>query len=153
MKYILRFATILILTLFFSCKTSKPSITPPLAVSERFKAKYPDVLKVVWANEDSSKLEANFNLNGKETAAIFDVTGQWVLTEIKITQSELPATVNRTLVDGFAEYRILTIEKIESSKNGNYFRFKMSDRGDIKFMNLSYSGVVMDEEQAEEDED
>ena len=153
MKSLSYLVLIAVLAIFSACKPSKPSITPPSVVSESFKAKYPEVLKVAWANEDSSKLEANFIRNGKETSAIFRATGQWVLTEIKITQSELPVTINRTLVDGFPEYRIITIEKIESATNGNYFRFKMSNRGEIKHMNLSTSGVVMDEVQAEEDDD
>jgi len=153
MKSISYFIVITVFTVFCACNASKPSIIPPSSVSESFKIKYPEVQKVKWAIEDSSKLEANFIFNGKETSAIFKVSGQWVLTEIKVGRSEIPVTVSRTLEDGFGEYRILLIEKIESSTKGNYFKFKMSNGNEVTYMNLSSSGVVMGKEQSEEDED
>ena len=146
----------LIFILFISiseCNSSKQTVTPPNIVAEAFKTKFPEVQKVSWSNEDSGKFEADFKLKDRNFSADFSPIGQWILTEKKIIVSELPATVNRTLEDGFGDYNVASVYAVETAANKNYFKVKLANRQEIKYVNLSYDGVIQDKEESEKEED
>ncbi len=116
-------------------------------------AKFSEVRKVTWSNEDSGKFEADFKLKDRNFSAIFSASGQWILTEKKIILSELPATVNRTLQDGFGEYNIVSVAEVLTAANESYFEIKLSNRQEIKHLNLSHDGVILNNEEPEKEED
>jgi len=135
------------------CNSTKQTVIPPKAVMDAFSAKFSEVQKVTWSNEDSGKFEADFKLKDRKFSAIFSPIGQWILTEKKIIASELPATVNRTLEDGFGDYNVISINQIETAANESYFKVKLSNRQETKYVNLSHDGVILNNEESEMEED
>jgi hypothetical protein len=153
MKAISYVIIVILFLTFPACKARKAEVNPPAQVLSSFTAKYPDVKKNRWTAEDSSRYEADFQLKNKHYSALFSESGEWLLTETTILQSELPATVNRTVEDGFAAYNPGIIKQVESAKEGNYFKIKIVDRKTEKFLYLNFSGVIMRTEDVARDKD
>jgi hypothetical protein len=136
-----------------ACKSKKQDLVLPAGVIEIFKMKYPEAQNTNWTKEDSGKFEVTFNLQKVTFSSIFSSGGQWILTEKKIRIFELPATVNRTLEDGFGDYKIQSIIQVESSSNGNYFFVKAKNGKELKYIYLSHEGVILNNINASKDLD
>lgn len=93
----------------------------PAAVIAAFKTKFPTATKVTWEKENKMEYEADFILNGRKVSAGFDPNGKWLLTETEILVSALPAAVQASIKNGFANFRITDASNIQSIRSGNCF--------------------------------
>jgi hypothetical protein len=135
------------------CKNKTKDIVIPTGVAEIFQMKYPEAQNASWSIEDTGKFEVTFSLQKATFSSLFSADGQWILTEKKIRISELPATVNRTLEDGFGDYKIQSIKQVESSSEGNYFCIKAKNNRELKYIYLSHDGVILNNIDSRKDPD
>ena len=89
----------------------------PSAAKTAFAVKFPKAQKVKWSIEKPGEFEAEFTLNGVESAALYDANGQLIETETEIKEAALPQTVKNTIAKDFAGYKINEIEQVIDSKN------------------------------------
>lgn len=76
-------------TVTFAQKVAAAKV--PAAVKTAFANNHPGV-KVNWEKEKQN-YEAGFSVNGKETSAVYAVSGSLIETEVSIKSSEFPAAV------------------------------------------------------------
>ncbi|HXD78172.1 MAG TPA: PepSY-like domain-containing protein, partial [Puia sp.] len=72
--------------------------TLPSAVTDSFKAKYPDAKQVSWSDK-LGYWQASFYVDADALVAKFKTTGEWQSTMKRIPQTGLPADVQ----DGFSK--------------------------------------------------
>lgn len=89
----------------------------PASAKTAFSGKFPDAKKVKWSIEKPGEFEAEFTLNGVESAALYDVNGQLIETETEIKETELPQAVKSAIFKDFAGYKINEIERAVDSKD------------------------------------
>lgn len=70
----------------------------PSAVTEAFKAKFPNAEEVSW-KDNLTNFEANFKMDGHKMSCAFKGNGEWQWTHKSLSFEELPAAVK----DGFAK--------------------------------------------------
>jgi hypothetical protein len=99
----------------YAQKQKKEEIPAPAKTA--FAVKFPKAQKVKWSIEKPGEFEAEFTLNGVESAALYDANGQLIETETEIKEAALPQTVKNTIAKDFAGYKINEIEQIIDSKN------------------------------------
>lgn len=93
----------------------------PAAVRTAFKTKFPTATKTTWEKENKMEYEANFRLNGRKVSAGFNPNGKWLQTETEILVSALPAAVQASIKNDFANFRITEASNIQSVRNGTCF--------------------------------
>ena len=85
-KIMAMIAVMAICTISFAQK----SVLVPDAVKKAFAKQFPLATNSTWEKEDG-KYEVNFKNEGKETSALFSLSGSLEETEIVIPETELPA--------------------------------------------------------------
>lgn len=136
----------LVLILFIAllaCKSNEKSVNPTAKVLTAFSAKFPGVKSQSWEQEDSGKFEADFKMNSRDCSAIFSSEGEWLQTSKAVLRSELPATVNRTIEDGFGQYSSDILNQVESPSKESYFHIKLVNNMGSKWVDLSMLGVIL----------
>ncbi len=124
----------------------------PEEVKTTFNQKFPDAKKVSWDKENAKEWEAEFKMNGKKYSANFDNKGNWKETEYKISKSDIPAAVNKTLIGEFNDYNIEEGEVSETA-NGIVYEFALeNDEVDMEVA-ISAKGKVLKKESNKEDND
>lgn len=86
----------------------------PAAVLDAMNARYPDAENVKWETEDDDEYEAEFKMDKAEMSATFEEDGTWVETETKMKKSDLPNVVKEAIALEFEEYKIESVEKLET---------------------------------------
>ena len=81
----------------------------PSAVTDSFKARFPNAVKVVWKDKITNYM-ANFSLDNADQEARFNRKGEWQSTEKVMKQADLPANVK----DGLdkSQYYDLQVEDV-----------------------------------------
>lgn len=120
------------------------AIKPPKAVKESFEAKYAMATNVSW-DKESMGWEANFELNEKKCAAVFDETGTWLETDTEIPVNFLPPVVATAVKDKFDNANIETANKIERAGEGVQYSAKINHSGRTKEVLLSENGNLLKE--------
>jgi hypothetical protein len=92
----------------------------PARVKAAFDQKFPGAQKVKWGKENAIEWEAGFKLDNKEYTANFNTDGNWIETEYKIGEKEIPAAVTKTLEKEFPEYKLVESEISETVKGKLY---------------------------------
>ncbi len=87
--------------------------TPPAAVLNAFKTKFPNATEVKWGMENKTEYEAEFTLDGKKISANFKTDGSWVETETGVAQKDLPAGVMDYINKNYAGAKVNETAKIE----------------------------------------
>lgn len=92
----------------------------PIKVKTAFNQKFPGAQKVKWGKENATEWEAEFTLNNKGYSANFNTDGNWLESEYKIGEKEIPAAVTATLGKQFPGYKIVESEISETAKGKVY---------------------------------
>ena len=106
--------TIVFLSFFVFSLVVSAKKTPPAAISKTFSDMYQHAEKVKWSVEDSKEWEAEFVMNGKETSASFDLSGNWLETEIGMNKANLPQEVKAAFDKQFPDAKITECVKLET---------------------------------------
>ncbi len=93
-KSFLLFAFVVIANMLATAYPSSNDEIPKI-VQDSFASRHPGI-KAKWEKEDL-KYEANFEKDGKEMSAVFDVSGKLLETEIEIEFESLPKTISEYL--------------------------------------------------------
>jgi hypothetical protein len=89
----------------------------PTSAKTAFAAKFPKAQKVKWSVEKPGEFEAEFTLNGIESAALYDANGLLIETETEIKENALPQAVLAAMAKDFTGYKIDEIERVVDSKD------------------------------------
>lgn len=103
--------TLAVTSLFAQTKTNK---NIPLNVKNAFAKQFPSVKNVKWNKEDAN-FEADFDLNGLDNSALFNVNGNLLETETEI--KDLPKDILAAVKAKYPNQKVLEIAKITNSKS------------------------------------
>lgn len=122
-----RLNTITLLALFLtlaSCAQNKNQETAPKTVQEAFNKKFTTAKKVTWSKENDTEWEAEFKMNRTAYSANFSTDGEWLETEYRIKNNQIPQDINALLDSNFSDYDIEAAE-ISETPAGKSFEFGM----------------------------
>ena len=147
---------VLISTMAFTACGQKKNV--PAKVKTAFSQKFPNATKVEWGRENAKEWEAEFKMDGKNYSANYDNNGNWMETEYRVSENELPSAVKSTLSSKYASSKILVAE-ISETKDGKVYEVLLKTNGEKSEVVLTTDGKVLkqkeekDEEGDEGDED
>lgn len=117
----------------------------PAAVTDAFKAKYPNAQNVEWKAQISD-FEADFTLNGAQMTAEFSSKGEWKETDTKMSFDALPQAVK----DGFkkskyADWTPGSVTYIEKNNGAHEYKIyaEKSSLVQKKFLYFSDQGQLI----------
>ena len=113
-----------IVSLNSCCQLSKGV---PEKVTSSFIQKFPDVQNVKWEKENDQEWEAEFEMDGKEYSANYNIDGTWLETEYAV--KDIPAAIQATLDSEFPGFEIEESEISETPK-GTFYEFEMK-KGEV----------------------
>lgn len=111
-------------------------ITPPDAVIQAFKAKYPTAGAVSWKKDKNKDYEARFLMDGKYHKADFTTNGSWQETECSLDYSDLPKGIKSQLNKKYKGYKVSEVEKVTDS-TGTFYEVEIKQ--DKKKLDVKYS--------------
>jgi hypothetical protein len=123
----------LLVLFFIACvgiTASAQNTTLPDAVSNAFSQKFPKAKKVKWTPEDVGEYEADFEMDSLTISAMFDVKGNWLITETDIPVIKTPQSILLAIKKNYPKAKIRKGAKIEHAKKGVYYEIeiKTSDK-------------------------
>jgi len=95
------------------------SSVPPKDVQAAFTEKFNTVKGLKWSYEDD-EWEAEFRSGGKEMSASFDENGNWLETETKLKNGNVPENILKTVDLKFNGWETEEIERIEKPDYNGY---------------------------------
>ena len=97
--------------------------TPSTTLSASFYDAYPNAVDVEWEWKRGRKYRvAEFKLGGQECEAWYTKSGEWVLTEFKMSFKELPEAVQNAFNEGYgATTPVDDVYRIERSQGDAYY--------------------------------
>lgn len=112
----------------------------PAAVTEAFKAKYPNATNVEWKDKITNGFAADFDLNGgHKHEARFTTKGEWRYTEQEIGENGLPEAIKEGIKKSkYAEWEIRTAYRIDLPNDVTQYRAQVK-KGDIQKKNLLFN--------------
>ena len=118
----------------------------PAAAKSAFAAKYPKAEKVNWGIEKPGEFEAEFILNGVESAAIYDSKGQFLEFEVGIKESELPQAAKAAIAKDFAGYKLDEVEKATDAKGVVSYEMEASKGKENYDISFDINGKLLTKE-------
>ena len=129
--------------LMAGCQARNSNEVPPI-VKESFAKQFPNATDVEWSKESESEFEAEYVWNGAEQSSNYDAAAVWLITEMEIAQSELPAAVQETIIREFDGYTIDELEKAETG-DGTFFELQLQkDKAKIEVQIASDGKLITD---------
>lgn len=98
----------------------------PAKVRIGLEHKFQNAQQVKWSKESAKEWEAEFAWHGKAYSANFNNQGEWLETEYRISESEIPVAVKTALKKDFPDYKI-TIAEISETNKGKVFEFDIKN--------------------------
>lgn len=123
----------------------------PVPVKNEFASKFPEAKEVAW-EKDGNDYEASFKLGSKEYSALFNQSGNLKETEIKIKQSELPATVLSSLENKFSGTKISEAERIEFPDKTVRYELDVVSKGTNFELIFSPEGKLIEQKKKKKEE-
>ena len=123
------------------------------AAKTAFAAKFSKAQKVKWSVEKPGEYEAEFTLNGVETSALFNASGKFVESEIKIKESELPQAVKTTITKDFAGYKLDEIEKTSDAKGAVTYEMEAKKNKAEYELVFDGNGKLLKKEESKEEKE
>jgi hypothetical protein len=84
----------------------------PGEVRQGFQSKFPGVRTAEWKLKPDKNYEAEFDLNGAETAAKFAATGKWLETETAIPRAKVPRPVTAAVTSAYPHYKVIETQSL-----------------------------------------
>lgn len=139
MKFMKILLLLTLAAITFACseddtKQDMPQTTDTITVADKaknfFSEKYPNATGVEW-KEDDKGWEVEFKIGSVKYESKFASDGDWLLTESKISESEIPQLIQNIIDGEYTAYAILEVEKYDTRK-GEYYEIKLQKGGDIE---------------------
>ena len=124
----------------------------PAKVKTAFSQKFPNATKVEWGRENAKEWEAEFKMDGKNYSANYDNNGNWMETEYRVSENELPSAVKSTLSSKYASSKILVAE-ISETKDGKVYEVLLKTNGEKSEVVLTTDGKVLKQKEEKDEED
>lgn len=118
-------------------------IQVPLAVGKAFGLRFPSAQNVKWDKESKYEYEAVFLLSGKKVSTNFSASGNWLETEMPISQSAAPKVVMDGFGAKFPGAKVNQVYQISSPGGKEYFEIEYTLKGKKKEAKLSAGGGVI----------
>ena len=134
--------------IFTACGQKK---NVPEKVKTAFSQKFPKATKVEWGRENAKEWEAEFKMDGKNYSANYDNNGNWMETEYRVSENELPSAVKSTLSSKYASSKILVAE-ISETKDGKVYEVLLKTNGEKSEVVLTTDGKVLKEKEEKDEE-
>jgi len=124
----------------------------PAKVKTAFNQKFPDATKVEWGRENAKEWEAEFKMDGKNYSANYDNNGNWMETEYRVSENELPSAVKSTLSSKYASSKILVAE-ISKTKDGKVYEVLLKTNGEKSEVVLTPNGKILKQKEEKKEND
>ncbi|MDP4210024.1 MAG: PepSY-like domain-containing protein [Bacteroidota bacterium] len=125
--------------------------TVPVSTKSTFATKFPKAQKVKWSVEKPGEFEAEFQLNGVESSALFDSKGTLLVTETEIKESQLPQTVKAAITKNFAGYKLDEIEKATDAKGAVSYEMEAAKGKEKLEISFDATGKLLKKEAVKEE--
>ena len=129
-KSILSIVILLMLTIQVNAQTA----TVPANIKAAFDKAYANATNVVW-DEEKDSWEAEFMWNNEKAEVEYDLNGNLIKEDIKLTDKELPAAIRTALNRDYAGSVITEIER-ETEKGVTVYEIEFTHNG--KKMEVEY---------------
>lgn len=111
------------------CLTSFAQIKVPQAVMTAFTAKFPAATHVKWSKENKKEYESAFLQDNIQYSANFKDNGEWLETETKLTNDDLPAIISTNFYEKYGkENKIKSAEKVEKPNKPTHYHVKANGK-------------------------
>ena len=120
--------------LMMSVQVQAQTATVPANIKAAFEKAYANATNVVW-DLDRDHWEAEFIWNNAKAEVEYDLNGNLIKEDIKLTDKELPAAIRAALNRDYAGYVISEIEK-ETEKGVTVYEIEFTHNG--KKMEIEY---------------
>ncbi len=135
-----------ILKYLFRIDTDSPGHT----VLKNFKTKFPEATNIEWSKEKDHIFEVIFRINGIETIAWFEKSGQWLKTETNYKLEMLNENI-RTKLEAFGQ--IMSSIFIETADLKSGYEFIIRDSWQVRHLFITDNeGNVLDRRNFDEGE-
>ncbi len=155
MKKTLVFFSAMLITVLLTA--TNLTVDPPSTIMKAFKQKYPSAVDIGW-DQEGTVFTADFeDSDGFYKRAFYDGKGNWIKTEIEISEMDIPNNVLASLVSiKEVEYFPLATQVEEPTKS--YYVLGFEDGDNFLTVTLSEDGKILNKEAKplevdEEDED
>ena len=153
MKYIKILFVLSILILAISCTEKKVEETPETAdttsvmdnAKAAFAEKYPNATQVEWKQEEKG-WEVVFKIGGVQHEADYDLAGDWIKTEHRILEADIPEMIKNTIDGEYTAYAVMGAEKYDS-REGTYYKINLRKGGDIEEVKFYSNGKIVESEE------
>ena len=125
----------------------------PSNVKQKINSLYPDAKNIKWDVEGKGKYEAEFKINGIQTALLFDSKASLIETETKIDVSDLPSKVKDYISSEYAGVSITEAAKIIDSKGNLKYEAEIKEGKKSKDILFDQDGNILKKADADTDED
>jgi len=125
----------------------------PSNVKQKVNSLYPDAKNIKWDVEGKGKYEAEFKINGIQTALLFDSKASLIETETKIDVSDLPSKVKDYISSEYAGVSITEAAKIIDSKGNLKYEAEIKEGKKSKDILFDQDGNILKKADADTDED
>ena len=125
----------------------------PSNVKQKVNSMYPEANNIKWDEEGKGKYEAEFKINGVQTALLFDSKANLIETETKIDVSELPSKVRDYISSKYAGIDITEAAKIIDSKGNLKYEAEIQEGKKSKDILFDQDGNRLKKADADTDED
>jgi hypothetical protein len=125
-------------------QTLKPSQVPP-AIKQALQAKFPAVKSAEWKMKSDKNYEAEFTLNGVDTAVKFDAAGKWLETESTIPRSKVPQAVQDSVARHFSGYKVIETQTLQPFSGPLIYEIHVENAKEIAKAQFSADGAVLNQ--------
>ncbi len=115
----------------------------PAAVKDAFAGRFPTARFVEWEDPKDDVYEVDFEQDGKDMMAKFDAGGNWVETEVEITETELPKAVWQAITTQFAGYKIDKVETESTPERALAYKVRLKQDGSEAKVTFGENGEVL----------
>ncbi|MCB0550322.1 MAG: PepSY-like domain-containing protein [Phaeodactylibacter sp.] len=119
----------------------------PEASKEGFAKKYPKAESVKWKSARDGIYTVDFSSDGQKTTASFDSNGKWVLSEVKIDESGLPAAVKQAIAKDYGDFELDWAKQLSSPEWPVAYRVALDQEGYTVRVNFSPDGKALEKEE------
>ena len=136
-----RYALLGILALFAGALLAQEEV--PAVVEAAFAAHFPGAGFIEWEDVKDGIYEVDFEQDGKDMMAKFDADGNWVETEIEITETELPEAVWKAITAQFAGYSIDKVETEATTERPLAYKVRLKQKHAEMKVTFSTDGEIL----------
>jgi hypothetical protein len=133
-------------------KITDPKV--PVAVTNAFNAKYPNMKVTDWDYEaDKNAYKGKFKMNGKEMEAFFSADGEWMKTKTDIKREQLPVAVSKAIAAGeYSSWSMSDFAELDTPE-GKHYKVKVRKGVDFDYLKYDTNGKLLERKDKKHSDD